>query len=737
MCKLTELRRVLAAADLRQGLALDEVEAHLTQFARLNDAGQRGLAFYLVEMEDRRLWQETAHACTRDYAEDRLGLDRRRVGELITVGRKLLELPAIDRAFCEQRLSWSKLVLLMRVVVPEHEAAWLERALASTVKKLKLDVKLATPGTAPRPEGSTRGLPEPRFPVAVDLDPITYGKLEAARKKLATECDRSIDYVELFAELAGIFLNLEADGTVPGRKRVNSSHFRVVLKEGEDGGLYMDSDLGPIPIVRADDPLRDADETNDDPTPSAMRTRVLMRDGGRCRCCGASKDLMVHHIQYRSEGGPTVTWNLITLCTRCHSHVHAGRLILVGTRAEAIRFTDMKGRPVYEPGSEPSPELCMPMAPPEIAPAEPTQPAAPRVPATIDRSWWRRHAHRIKYRREQGFLLRPGASMRDLAPDAPKPEPVSPEEAFRGLVAQDAMLARLGRRAAGRRARGEAFPHTLLYGPPGTGKTSLAKGMARCFGTRLHRTTGPMLKDIGALVILLAGLREGDMLFIDEVHGAQPAVLETLYEAMAERQLSLTVETEGVVHTTTLELPRFTVLAATTEEGDLTEAFRSRFAARESLGHYAEADLAAIVRASARGRGFEVTAEAAHRLAQHARGTPREALRLMECALDDVAGVGIRRIEEGHVRTTLGQMGYDGNGLDPSEQRYLAALRSCPDPVPATRLARMLGTSVRTLVDIVEPFLFRKGLVRMTPRGRVAVPDLPDVRRPALRPAIE
>jgi len=217
------------------------------------------------------------------------------------------------------------------------------------------------------------------------------------------------------------------------------------------------------------------------------------------------------------------------------------------------------------------------------------------------------------------------------------------------------------------------------------------------------------------------------MLFIDEIHQVPRPVLETLYQAMADGHIDLTLHAGAQARCVRLALPAFSLLAATTEEGDLPAALCSRFGLREVLGFYEAEDLAAVATAEADKQGFALEPAAAARLAAHARGTPREALRLLNRILDDVARKGRTRLTEPEASEALTRLGYDREGLDPGEQRYLELLRASPAPVPLGRLARMLGQSARTLTAYVEPHLCRLGLVQVTARGRMAVhrPRLP------------
>ena len=250
--------KALAAVDLVQGLALPEVQDRLHRFLRLEDTGQRGLAFYLTEVADRRLHQSGGYSSTAQFAEAHLGLDRRRTSELISAGRKLLTLPAIDRAFCEQQIGWSKVKLLLRVTSPEHEAAWLARALALPCEDLARSVLRGKHGSPPPAPGESKGLPEIRFPFRCILPPLIHQMIELAKQKLTAERGQPMGDVELLGAMVELFLNLEEDGSVPGRTRVSSSLYRIVLRPDGDGPSHesgtlimdgvMDGERGPIPV---------------------------------------------------------------------------------------------------------------------------------------------------------------------------------------------------------------------------------------------------------------------------------------------------------------------------------------------------------------------------------------------------------------------------------------------------------------------------------------------------------
>jgi len=328
----TNARRIVAATDLVQGLAVHEVELRLQVGLRLRDAGNGILAFYLADMEIRGLHQALGFSSTAFYAEARLGLSRRRARELVHAGKKLLELPRIDAAFRAQEIGWSRVIELVKVAVPQHEEAWLERARALTYRQLRLEVALSREGAAPRKPGDRRGLSRVRFTIRARVPALTRGKWDLAQRKLSAEVGQPLcdaDVMDLMAEMC---LATEADGTIPGRKRIRSSIYRVLLHDGGDGEPpEVDSELGRIPVEACKcKQCRDEDDI-DKKTPLPMRLDVLGRDGNACRCCGSRFRLHVHHVDYRSHGGRTHPSNLVTTCELCrirhNSHYADSRIM--------------------------------------------------------------------------------------------------------------------------------------------------------------------------------------------------------------------------------------------------------------------------------------------------------------------------------------------------------------------------------------------------------------------------
>ncbi len=265
-----------------------------------------------------------------------------------------------------------------------------------------------------------------------------------------------------------------------------------------------------------------------------------------------------------------------------------------------------------------------------------------RMPAAVDAAWWRRHAHLVRERGEHGCLRFDGGDARST-PRRPTSEPPAPmETAFAGLVGQDERVARLTRAAQGARARGKRFPHVLLTGPAGTGKSTLARGIAVAAGRPIAQVSAPLVTDRVTWVRLLAGLAEGSVLFLDEAHALPRAAARGVARSHggASALARALRRGDGRAAHRAANCPSFTLVAATTDEGAIPPALRSRFGLRETLVHYEADALTAVVREAAARAGAEATPEGARRLAEAARGTPREALRLLDRALDDAAAGG-------------------------------------------------------------------------------------------------
>ena len=566
------------------------------------------------------------------------------------MGRKLLVLTAIDRAFREQRIGWSKVLLLAKVVAPEHEAGWLDRALCLTCRELALEVQLSKPGRPPRGAGDRKGLPEVRFKVQASVGVLTHQKLELAKAKLSAERGGPVTDAECLDVLAELLLSTEEDGTVPGRTRVSSSLYKIVLRPAEgggrrdgrrpaatatgggvvrDGGGGGQGDAtsggartllrrrrawsspggqrtrpgadrrvrgGPArrrasaatasaatpPSAVHDDaragsaPEEDGDSTRQ--TPAWLRRRVLARDGQRCRCCGSRHRLMVHHVRYRSHHGPTRASNLIGLCVIRHSLVHANLLVLEGEDAEHVRFLDLRDGPCTNQACRSTPRGSSRSPPPRRsaespAPAQPTPP-----PVTLDAAAGDRGSGVVAQDRAPRPLpRRPGARVGggdapprgrrrrrgrrphpDGAPSA-SPPPIAPPvpvaEAFAGIVGQDrAAPSTCGRDSRGAGPAGGPSRTPSSWVPPAPARRPSLAAWPPPSARASSPRPGPSSRTPTSLLRLLADLRPGDVLFLDEVHAVPRPVLETLYEAMTDRRISLTLHAGARARAVTLAI---------------------------------------------------------------------------------------------------------------------------------------------------------------------------------------
>ncbi|NOZ79426.1 MAG: Holliday junction branch migration DNA helicase RuvB [Acidobacteria bacterium] len=273
-------------------------------------------------------------------------------------------------------------------------------------------------------------------------------------------------------------------------------------------------------------------------------------------------------------------------------------------------------------------------------------------------------------------------------------------------------------------SRGEPLDHVLFAGPPGLGKTTLAQIIANEMDAEIHTTSGPVLERAGDLAAILTNLQGGDVLFIDEIHRLSPAVEEILYPAMEDFELDLIIGQGPAARSVRLNLPRFTLVAATTRMGLITAPLRDRFGIVHRLGFYAASDLSTIVHRSARILGITVTDEAAEEIARRSRGTPRIANRLLRRVRDFAHHLGSEDVTLDAARWGLEQMEVDAFGLDSLDRTLLLTIIEAygGGPVGLKALAASLGEDRGTLEDINEPYLLQIGFLQRTPRGRVATP---------------
>ena len=272
------------------------------------------------------------------------------------------------------------------------------------------------------------------------------------------------------------------------------------------------------------------------------------------------------------------------------------------------------------------------------------------------------------------------------------------------------------------RQRGEALDHVLLSGPPGLGKTTLANIIAKAMDTGLKSTSGPTIEKAGDLAGLLTNLEEGDVLFIDEIHRLQKTIEEYLYPAMEDFKLDIIIDQGPNARSVRLNLPRFTLIGATTRSGLLTAPLLTRFPIRERLDYYEVSDLEHIVARSARLLNIEIDESGGREIARRSRGTPRIANNLLRRVRDYAQVKGDGRITAALADKALAILEIDQDGLDEMDKRILQTIieKFAGGPVGVGSLSVAVGEEPDTLEEVYEPYLIMEGYLKRTAQGRVA-----------------
>jgi len=292
---------------------------------------------------------------------------------------------------------------------------------------------------------------------------------------------------------------------------------------------------------------------------------------------------------------------------------------------------------------------------------------------------------------------------------------------FADFLGQEDSKRSLGVAVRAARARGEAMDHVLLAGPPGLGKTTMAQILAKEMGSRLVTVNAPSIRVKGDLAAVLLDLNPCDVLFIDEIHSLHPKVEEVLYPAMEDYKLSVMTGQGQSASAVVIPLAPFTLVAATTRSGMLSQPLRDRFGEIVQMQFYTVEELSVIVRASASKLGVSCTADAASEIARRSRGTPRIANRLLRRSRDFAQESGSSTVDHAAVLAASESVGVDHAGLDRTSRRYLEALAARRgSAVGVEAMAALLGESRDTVEESVEPYLMRIGFVERTPKGRVA-----------------
>src|SRR5436190_14260463 len=306
---------------------------------------------------------------------------------------------------------------------------------------------------------------------------------------------------------------------------------------------------------------------------------------------------------------------------------------------------------------------------------------------------------------------------------------------FSEFNGQTKVKERLEITVAAARKRGEAIDHLLLSGPPGLGKTTLAHILAKAMDANLKSTSGPTIEKAGDLAGLLTNLEEGDVLFIDEIHRLQKTIEEYLYPAMEDFKLDIIIDQGPNARSVRLNLPRFTLIGATTRSGLLTAPLLTRFPIRERLDYYQAEQLESIVLRSARLLNVEIEPKGAREIARRSRGTPRISNNLLRRVRDYAQVKHQGRITGEIADQSLAILEIDENGLDEMDKRILETIivKFGGGPVGVSSLAVAVGEEPDTLEEVYEPYLIMQGYLNRTPQGRVATES--SYKKLGLKPA--
>ena len=275
------------------------------------------------------------------------------------------------------------------------------------------------------------------------------------------------------------------------------------------------------------------------------------------------------------------------------------------------------------------------------------------------------------------------------------------------------------------KGRQEAMDHVLFHGPPGLGKTTLAQIVARELGVNFRMTSGPTITKAGDLSALLTNLLPKDVLFIDEIHRLNPSVEEVLYPAMEDFQLDLMIGEGPAARSLRIDLPPFTLIAATTRSGLITTPLRDRFGIPMRLQFYGQNELEEIIKRAAEKLSFKITTDGAKEIARRSRGTPRVAGRLLRRVRDFAGILFSEAIDAEAADAALVRLEVDNLGLDAMDKRYLncIALNYSGGPVGVDTLAAALSEQRDVIEEVIEPYLLQQGFIDRTPRGRVLSPN--------------
>ena len=511
---------------------------------------------------------------------------------------------------------------------------------------------------------------------------------------------------------------------------------------------------GPVPM-----------DQRDRPNSRLIITKILARAGQVCEnpFCRRQIGLQGHHIRWREDGGRTEIWNEAVACSLCHAALCQGLLTVEGDPLTGLKWTprvDTLGITLAdEVGSTAAaPEVRVVQAAlepengrslagdvvekglklsaaadsaaagtsaaPPAAPPDLSVEAVEALPPEVSNGELRSVASRLEWNSQRRiFMYKARAEVVLPVPQGRldphgKHDPLRPER-FADIVGLRRVVANLELVSRAARERGEAVGHVLLSGPAGLGKTTLARAMAAELGTSFRSVMGSALEEPHQLLPLLAELEPRSILFIDEVHRVKKECQDHLYTALEYGFMEIPIAQGTRVEPVRFNLNPFTLVAATTSAGMLTEPFRARFKTYEELDFYAEEDLALIVKGAAGRLGLAIRPDAAAAIACRSRGTPRGAVGLLSWARDIAQGSPKREIELAHVLEAAERQEIDEKGLGRVDRKILRLLAKAGRPMGIDSIAATLRLDRETLRSVHEPFLAERGHLIRTPRGRV------------------